>query len=410
MYWLAQREASDLFDYQIRQVALSLPAHILPSEAVSDDDDVDESVDIQVWDLQGKLLFASRSAPILPHYLGTGLLTVFFKRHAWRVYVIERHQHIVQVAQPMAEREELATGLVSRSLLPFGMLTPLLAGLIWLVVGRSLRPLQEVTAALERRDVAAMQPLSVKQLPDEILPLVSAINRLLKRLAHAIQTQQAFIADAAHELRTPLAALKLQLQLTERTSTEPEHVVAFGKLNQRLDRAIHLVKQLLTLARSESQLEAQNFQSVNLSELVGQVLNDFLPLAEDRQLDLQLQLSPAIVVHGQSENLHILISNIIDNAIRYTPVQGTVTVQTIERNSHAVLIVTDTGGGIPAAERERVFDRFYRRMGTNLSGSGLGLAIARNIALAHRASISLADNPLRAGLTVSVFFAECVTD
>ena len=409
MYWLAQSEASDLFDYQIRQVALSLPVPIMAPESVSDGNDINESVEIQVWDLQGKLLFASRPAPVLPHYPDAGFSTALFKRQAWRVYVIERHQHIIQVAQPMAEREELATGLASRSLLPFGILIPLLAGLIWLVVGRALQPLQAVTEALEQRDAEALQPLLVKPLPAEILPLVNAINRLLERLAQAMQTQRAFVADAAHELRSPLTALKLQLQLTECASSELQRAVSFAKLNQRLDRTIHLVKQLLALARSESQSIAQNFQPVDLSELVGQVVNDYLPLAEDRQLALQLQLSPTIVLRGQSENLRILISNLIDNAIRYTPVRGTVTVQTIEQNNHAVLIVTDTGGGIPAVERDRVFDRFYRRMGTKTDGSGLGLAIVRNIAQTHHAKISLTDNQERPGLVVKVIFVRQAT-
>ena len=409
MYWLVQSEANDLFDYQIRQAAISLPAHGMPPEMLSYDDDVGENVDIQVWNWQGKLLFASYPARILPRFPGTGFSTVLFKQRAWRVYGIQRHQQTIQVAQPIEERQELASGLALRSLLPFGMLIPLLTGLIWLVVGRSLRPLQSIAQALEQRDADAMQPLSASQLPEEIVPLVSAINRLLTRLAQAMQTQRAFVADAAHELRSPLTALKLQLQLTERAGSEAQRAVSFGKLNQRLDRTIHLVKQLLTLARSESQLVAQNFQPVDLSELVGQVINDFMTLAEDRQLRLQLALAPAIVVRGQSENLRILIGNLIDNAIRYSPVHGVVAVQLIEQNGHPLLTVTDSGSGIPSAERERVFDRFYRRMGTKTSGSGLGLAIARNIALAHHASISLADNPVPPGLAVSVVFVNCVT-
>ncbi|MHB1677700.1 MAG: ATP-binding protein [Sulfuriferula sp.] len=407
MYWLAYGEANDLFDYQIRQIALSLPAHIMPPETVSYDDDVGENVDMQVWDVKGKLLFASYPQHVLPRYIAPGFSTVSYRHQAWRIFVAQRQHHYIQVAQPMEERQELAAGLATRSLWPFAVLIPVLASLIWLVVGRSLRPLQNVTQALEQRDADAMQPLPLTQLPREILPLVNAINRLLSRLDQALQAQRAFIADAAHELRSPLTALNLQLQLTERAVTEPQRTASFVKLKQRLDRTIHLVKQLLTLARSESQAEAQSFEAVDLNELVRQVITDFAGLALAHRLALQLQPSSAIIVQGQSENLRILVSNLVDNAIRYTPEQGTVDVRLTEQQGQAVLIVTDSGAGIPAEERERVFDRFYRRVESQASGSGLGLAIVRNIAQAHGAHISLADNPLRSGLMVTVVFTKC---
>lgn len=404
VYWLAHDEANDLFDYQIRQIAISLPETAMPPEKLRYDDDVGENVDVQVWDSKGGLLFASSQRRILPRFPGAGFSTVRYRHKAWRVYATWRQQHAIQVAQPMEERQELAAGLASRSLWPFGVLIPLLAGLIWLVVGRSLRPLQNVTQALEQRDAQAMQPLSLARLPREIQPLVDAINRLLDRLDQALQTQRAFIADAAHELRSPLTALKLQLQLTERAATESQRAASWMKLNQRLDRTIHLVKQLLTLARSESQGYAQRFEVVDLSELVRQTVGDFAALAQTQQLDLRLQSGSPAQVRGQSDALRILVANLVENAIRYTPAHGRVDVGLTVQRGRASLNVTDTGPGIPAVERERVFDRFYRRAGSGVSGSGLGLAIVRNIAGMHRAEVLLTDNTVVTGLSVTVVF------
>lgn len=407
MYWLAHGEADDLFDYQIRQIALSLPEHILPPETVNYDDDVGENVELQVWDANGSLLFASFPTRILPRYDQPGFATVSYKHHDWRIFVTQRHNRHIQVAQPMQERRELAAGLATRSLWPFAALIPVLAALIWLVVGRSLRPLQNITHALEQRDADAMHPLSLAKLPKEILPLVDAINRLLSRLDRSLQQQRDFIADAAHELRSPLTALSLQMQLVERAGTAAQRAASFAKLKLRLERTIHLVKQLLTLARSEPQAEAQNFAAINLTELVQQVVGDYSALAQSHRLILQWHPPPEIMVRGQSENLCILISNLIDNAIRYTPEHGLVQVQLTAQPDSVVLSVTDTGAGIPAEERTRVFDRFYRREVGQVSGSGLGLAIVRNIAQAHRADISLADNPSGQGLAASVCFARC---
>ncbi len=404
MYWLAYDEADDLFDYQIRQLAVSLPEHILPPEAVNYDDDAGENVELQVWDANGALQFASYPDRMLPRYPAAGFSTVLYKHQAWRIFATERHHRHIQIAQPLEERRELAAGLATRSLWPFGALIPVLAVLIWLVVGRSLRPLQNVTHALEQRDADALQPLPVARLPREILPLVSAVNRLLSRLDHALQHQRAFIADAAHELRSPLTALSLQVQLTERATTDEQRAASFAKLKLRLDRTIHLVKQLLTLARSEPHADTQDFAVIPLTELIQQVVSDYSALAQARGVTLTWQPGTAIMVTGQSENLRILIGNLIDNAIRYTPAQGRVEVRLTAEGGNVDLIVTDTGPGIPATERTRVFDRFYRREVGQASGSGLGLAIVRNIAQVHQAEIRLADNPSGPGLAVSVRF------
>ena len=403
MYWLAQDEANELFDYQIRQIALSLPDHSqLPTAA--DDEDPEEDNVIQVWDVQGKPLFVSYPSRALPRYATSGLHTVNYRQQPWRLYNTLRHGRYIQVAQPLTVREELAAALAVRMLMPFFVLIPLLAGLIWWVVGRSLRPLQVVTVAVAARHAEAMQPLVEMDLPQEIKPVVVALNQLLARLNQAMQAQRAFIADAAHELRSPLTALKLQLQLTERARTDEQRAAAFAKLNQRLDRSIHLVRQLLALARSEPRLDAPHFIPVDLGALVAEIAHDLLPLAEIHHTDLQLDVQPHVLVSGQPADLRTLISNLVDNAIRYTPDSGQVRIAVTREADQMVLRVTDNGSGIPAHERERVFDRFYRREGTAEVGSGLGLAIVRNIAEAHHAAVTLADNAAGTGLVATVRF------
>lgn len=404
MYWLAQDEANELFDYQIKQIALALPNHLNPANITNIDEDPEEDSVIQLWDEYGILHFASHPTRALPRYSRTGLYTVTFQGWQWRIYGAYRHEQYVQVAQPMTAREELAAGLALRMLTPFSILIPLLAGLIWWVVGRSLRPLQTVTTAVAARHADAMQPLDETDLPQEIQPMVIALNSLLARLNLALEGQRAFIADAAHELRSPLTALKLQLQLTERATTDAQRAVAFEKLNLRLDRSIHLVQQLLALARSEPRVETGIMHEVDLSELVHTAAQDFAAQARVRNITLQQEIQPQVVVMGVAADLSTLINNLLDNALRYTPAHGTVQLQLTVASGAPILRVIDTGMGIPVADRERVFDRFYRIMGTAVTGSGLGLSIVRNIATAHHIQIQLEDNPWTTGLMVIARF------
>ena len=404
-YWLAQDEANELFDYQIKQVALSLHgSNDLPMTLAAADEDPDEDNVVQVWNTQGKLSFSSYPSRALPQYAMLGLHTVIYEQKLWRIYNTQRQGLFIQVAQPMAVRDELAAGLAGRMLVPFFLLIPLLAGLIWWAVARSLRPLQTVTSAVTARDEDSMQALDETGLPIEIRPMVVALNQLLTRLSYSMQIQRTFVADAAHELRTPLTALKLQLELTERATTNAQRQSGFAKLNMRLERSIHLVRQLLTLTRSESRVEAEGFTYIDLGALVQDVTQDFMPLADVSRIDLRSDIGHKVTVLGQQENCRIVISNLLDNAIRYTPFLGQVRVTVTLEAGHAVLRVADNGHGIAEHERERVFDRFYRCEGSEVTGSGLGLAIVRNITEAHHAKLALSDNLMGSGLVVTITF------
>jgi two-component system, OmpR family, sensor kinase len=409
-YKLALDETNELFDYQIKQIALSLHgANELPAVTAIAEEDPEEDNVLQVWNAQGQLIYTSYPSRALPRHGMLGLHTVIYQQKPWRIFNTQRQSQIIQVSQPMAVRDELAAGLAGRMLIPFLLLIPLLAGLIWWSVTRNLRPLQTVANAVATRDESSMQALDETGLPKEIRPMVVAINQLLTRLSYAMQMQRTFIADAAHELRTPLTALKLQLALTERATTDAQRQSGFVKLNTRLERSIHLVKQLLMLTRSESRVEAERFTSVNLSALAQDVIQDLMPLAEANRIDLRADTEPQVIVLGQPENCLIVISNLLDNAIRYTPPLGQVRISVTLEAGHAVLRVIDNGRGIAAHERDRVFDRFYRCEGTDstdVTGSGLGLAIVRNIIEAHHAKLTLSDNLAGPGLIVTVTFAK----
>ena len=245
-------------------------------------------------------------------------------------------------------------------------------------------------------------------------PLVTALNDLLERLRKALERERAFMADAAHELRTPLTALHLQVGMLARASGESERTAAMGTLSAGVQRAIRLVEQLLALARQEPRAEGRRVP-VRLDDLAREVVAELVPLADAGRIDLGVEAAQPATVRGDADELRTLLRNLVDNAVRYTPAGGRVDV-TVEAAvaaspgasptaaSGARLTVSDTGPGIPPEDRERVFDRFYRRAGTEPPGSGLGLAIVKAIADAHGATLTLADGPGGKGLTVTVSF------
>jgi signal transduction histidine kinase len=242
-----------------------------------------------------------------------------------------------------------------------------------------------------------------------VAPLVGELNRLLARLAEAIDAQRAFVADAAHELRSPLTALRLQLQLLARAPDEAAREAARDKLGAAIERSMHLVEQLLTLARNEpegarSQLQPSHLKPLALDEVARVGIADAHALAAARGTELSLDAPHSVVVQGDSDALRILVRNLIDNAVRYTPANGSVRVHVAaETGGGARIEVDDSGAGIPPAERERAFDRFFRRDGSAEGGSGLGLAIVKAIADRHGATVALGESPL-GGLRVTVAF------
>jgi two-component system OmpR family sensor kinase len=286
-------------------------------------------------------------------------------------------------------------------LLPLAGLVVVLGLLIRAAVTRALAPLEQVRGEIGRRGVQSLHALDSRNLPDEVAPLVETLNDLLVRLDQALVAQRRFIADAAHELRTPLTAVKLQAQIARRTDDDAEREAALAQLAGGVDRAAHLVDQLLGMARLEPAARQAAFAPLSLDGLVKQVVADFSTLAEARDIDLGVGECAAISVNGQAESLRMMLGNLIDNAVRYTPSGGRVDVELHEHGDMAQLSVSDSGPGIPAAERERVFERFQRLAGADIPGSGLGLSIVKQVVALHGGNITL-DTPAGGGLRVEI--------
>jgi two-component system, OmpR family, sensor kinase len=402
-YLKARTDINELFDYQLKQMALSLRfQEFLRADAGEYDDEGNDFL-TQVWDTNGVLLYYSKPGIELPRRLQLGFSTVSWRNQDWRVYTTLFRNHVIQTAQPLSLRQQMAASAALRIMIPILALVPLLAVLVWMGVGQGLRPLNDIAAALRLRKVEEMRPLPIAGLPDEIRPMIEALNDLLARLAGALETQRQFTADAAHELRSPLTALKLQMQLAERSATTAERAEAFHSLKLGVERATRLVQQLLTLARLEPGQD-RAMASVELDQLARNVTADFAALAQSKGVDLGFNAAGPVVIMGNADALRVMLGNLIDNAIQYTPPGGKADVKVGDAGQDAVVEVSDTGPGIPPEERERVFDRFYRPTGSPGPGSGLGLAIVKKIADNHAARISLETGEGGTGLRVQVFF------
>ena len=406
VYRNALTEADTFFDYHLRQTALILrdePVEYLLAPRLPSTDATYDFV-VQVWSLDGIRVYLSRPHAVLPDITTLGFATVTTREGGrWRVFGVQAVTRVIQVAQPMSVREQRAAELALQTLKPFALLLPVLALVIWIAVGHALEPLRRLTAQVKSRRVNALDALPATQLPDEVQPLVLALNDLLGRLRAALERERAFMADAAHELRTPLTALYLQTGMLARASSEAERAAAMSTLAAGVQRAIRLVEQMLALARQEPRADSQPVP-VRLDELAREIVAELVPLADAGHIDLGVASAQPATVAADPDALRTLLRNLIDNAVRYTPAGGRVDVTVESSTTGARVTVTDDGPGIPAEERARVLDRFYRRAGTTATGSGLGLAIVKTIADAHGATVSLTDGPAGKGLAVTVAF------
>ncbi|HQR11289.1 MAG TPA: ATP-binding protein [Casimicrobiaceae bacterium] len=414
-YFDTRREIGELFDLQLKQLAYSTRVDDLlrgrqPSISGPGADrtaGVSEIV-TQIWDRDGVLVYYSRPGTGLPVPATEGYSDVVQGGRAWRVYTHVEGRHALQVAHALDERREIAAQSALRTLLPLAALIPFLGVLIWYAVGRGLRPLETMSRAVAKRQPDAMAPLAENGLPEELRPLAGSLNALLVRLDDALNAQRRFTADAAHELRTPLAALKLQVELVERAPNAAARSAALGELEQGVDRASHLVEQLLAMARLEPEAMARNFGDCDLVALAKDSIVARAVLAADKRIDLGLARATPVRVRADAASVSMLLANLLDNALRYTPKGGRIDVAVDDDGGHAVLTVADTGPGIEPGERERVFDRFHRGANAGESskqnGSGLGLSIVKRIVDAHGAAIALDAGPEGRGLAVKVRF------
>ena len=403
VFFQARSEANELFDYQLRQLALTLRDRTFSVQQFAEALQGEEASDfvIQVWSRDGTPVYISHPQLKVPGAIQLGFSNIDTPQGNWRVFVIQQRGLTIQVAQPAAVRDDLAFAAAWRTLMPFLVALPLMGFLIWRLVGHEVRFLESTAQAIAKRSPESLEPIGGTRIPEEIEPLVGALNGLLGRLAAALAHQRQFTADAAHELRTPLTALRLQLQLAERARDGVERDKAHGMLREGIARAVHLVEQLLTLARQDPEAPMAAPTPVDLAELARTIAQADETAAAEKGLTLAARADAPVVVRGDRAALRALIENLVDNAIRYTP-SGSVEVRVYGEGEHAVIEVADTGPGIPADERTRVFDRFYRGESAAQGGTGLGLAIVRRIAERHRGSVELLDPASGHGLLVRV--------
>lgn len=399
-YVLAWNAFNHLRDDGLAQIAYSIVRHgIVSSDGEDEDDAADKGQFVsQIWDSDNELQFSSDDNTGPPRQ-APGHHRVDWRGERWHTYTLEDGGLTIQVGNPSTNHYADFRGIAPWLLLPLTLMVAVLGGLIWFAVGHALRPLQLVREKILEQKLPKLHALDMESLPEEVVPLGEALNDMLQRLEHSFTTQRNFIADAAHELRTPLTAVRLQAQLAYQSAAPEQRSTALIQLLAGVDRAGHLVEQLLQMARLEPDAGQFVFAPVRLDRLAKDLVAEFSPQAEARRIDLGIGACRAVEVRGHADSLRLLLSNLIDNALRYVPAGERVDVAVDAAQGQAVLSVSDTGPGIPDEARARVFDRFFRSADNSVPGSGLGLAIVKQVARLHAGEVAL-ETPAGGGLIV----------
>jgi two-component system OmpR family sensor kinase len=398
-------EIDELFDAQLMQAADAVPV-VTPSDSPDpQEDDPRSSLVIAVWagDSQAPA-YHSRTRVALKKAPTPGFSYQHIDGEKWRVFSREDVNHTILAAQPLRVRNEAANDIASRVMLPMLLLVPVLVLTVLFLLKRGLRPLTRFTAELDARSPRAMDAVPLDALPAELRPMGLAMNQLLGRLEAALNAQQVFIADAAHELLTPLTALQVQVQMLERAKSAERREQTMQDVRMSLERCINLARQLLTLARHSTEPPSDIFRPLALGTAVRAAMSEVLPKAIAREIDLGIAAESPAMLSGDIRALQVLLANLLDNAIKYSPTGTRVDVSIEQREGGTVVTISDMGPGISVADRTRVFDRFYRATGTEADGSGLGLAIAREIAARHGAQIVFESPGSLGGLDVEIKF------
>ncbi|HXC37508.1 MAG TPA: sensor histidine kinase [Burkholderiales bacterium] len=406
-YYLALSAANSAYDSALLDPALAISNHVLVRDnAVSIDlpasaldalrIDARDRIFMQVRDSRGQMAPGSAALPAPPEDIPEGSHIFYDSKlngEKIRVAALQVPHPagpvLIQVAETFVKRETMVREMLVATLFSELLVAAAAVGLLWFGIGRGLAPLDRLRREIAARSPKDLRPLSVEDKPDEVQPMIAALNQLLNRLKAAIEGQQRFIANAAHQLRTPLAGLKTHAELARRQPSSVELRPLLEMIAGETGRTAHLVNQLLALARAEPEGSADsNDAPVNLLDVVSRAAQEWVPRAVAKDIDLGFELEDAWTM-GEPMLMRELLANLIDNALAYTPASGTVTVRTLKRGHSSVLEVEDDGPGIAPEERARVFERFYRAQGTAGEGCGLGLAIVSEIAQRHGARVEI---------------------
>ncbi|MFZ5522596.1 MAG: ATP-binding protein [Pseudomonadota bacterium] len=365
-------------------------------------------VAFQIWEKGRQLRLHSANAPQQPlANKERGFSDSTIDGIRWRVFSTwdESGVYLIHVAERTDVRKELAQDIAGNLLQPLLFSLPLLAILLWVAVARGLKPLVALTREVEQRAPENLAELDASSAPREVMPLIDRLNRLFARIAASMQKERRFTADAAHELRTPVAAIKAQAQVAQAASGKEERMHALDNAILGCDRATHLIEQLLTLSRVDT-LESGVTEPCPLRDIAAEVIASLAPAALEKDVRLELQADDEIFIRGNPALLRVLLRNLLDNSIRHTASGTTVQVSIASEAGKVFLSVSDDGPGIPEQELEKVSERFYRPLGTQASGSGLGLSIVKRIAEVHDASLQIGPAREGRGLRVTVTFRQ----
>ena len=437
----ARQEVQELFDAQLAQSARVLQALILPELSILPLDETqillkkplqvpkslyhfydsltplghayERKMSFQVWDGNGELILQSATAPqfalskraLTPE--NRGFTDELVGDHAWRIFSLwdDSERFLIQIGERYDVRDELVNKISRQLLTPSLVSLPFIGIMIWVGIGRGLRPVQKVAEEVTRRDPNYLVTMDIGPVPEEVRPLVEALNSLFLQLQVAFEKERRFNDDAAHELKTPLAALKTQAQVSLRASDPIERQQALQQVINSVDRANHLVEQMLTLARLDPQAKSLKKEHVDLHQLAADNVAHLVPKAMSKDIRVEILGAEKVMVYVEPVSMSILISNLVDNAIRYTPRGGEVIVSIdVVDNGDTILSVADTGPGIDEESLSRVYDRFYRVLGSSGSGCGLGLSIAKRIADLHQLRLDIQNKTHESGLIINVHF------
>ena len=409
-------DAREEFD-EVLDAHLAQTASLLVAQTAHDLDELETEhapllhkyarrVAFQIWEKGHQLRLHSVNAPQQPlTNKEHGFSDTSIDGHRWRVFSTwdESGEYLIHVAERAEMRDELARDIAINLLRPLWFSLPLLALLLWVAVLRGLRPLDRLAREVEQREPENLAALDASTAPREVVPLIERLNRLFTRIEASMQKERRFTADAAHELRTPVAAIKAQAQVARSASGEAERIHALDNAILGCDRAAHLIDQLLTLARVDT-LDRGVAELCQLRDIAAEVIAELAPAALGKGVQFELLAGDGATVRGNPGLLRVLLRNLLDNAVKHTPPGTLVQVSLTHEHGMTCLSVSDNGPGIPEQERNNVLERFYRPLGTQASGSGLGLSIVKRIAEVHDASLHMAATNAGRGLRVTVIF------
>lgn len=404
---LAVIELNKLLDNELQQIALNAGSGLYPEihQLISHMED-ENRISVQVWDDNGGLIHENPMAIRLPRQSDSGFHDLTFKGKAWRVYVANDGKHTTQAAQRWSARTEIANHTALAAAVPILAALPIAWIAIILGVNALLARFSRFANELAERGLEAKGPVLAAGMPHEITPLISAMNELIARHKAAAEQQKQFLSDAAHELRTPLAALQIQIDNFRNQPSAEAKDAALQELKAGIQRATAMIRQLMRMARLDDGALGSGSQTVDLKDVLITIVSDFVRMASARDIDLEMEIDESASTAITDTEIRFLFTNLIDNAVRYSIAGGRVTVILRRTGPDIFVEVKDRGIGIPVIALPRLYDRFYRAAPADIEGTGLGLAIARKIADRNGFGLEISNNMDGPGVSAVVFIPQ----